>query len=146
LAEAIRDRGAALPVLAQRQLSREERLERRLLVLAVALPEHRARYLAQVPPESLSTEEHRRAVALLAAGEGPEAWPAELAGLGLALRAEAAMTDAGEDELHEAVFRVQLPALERRAERLRQDGDEAGRLRVLELIREARSAAARGER
>jgi len=112
----------------------------------VALPEHGARYLAQLPPESLSTEEHRRAVALLAAGEGPDAWPAELAGLGLALRAEAAVIDAAEDELHEAVFRVQLPALERLAERLRREGDEAGRLRILELIRETRSAAAGGER
>jgi hypothetical protein len=44
------------------------------------------------------------------------------------------------------VFRVQLPALERRAERLRGEGDEEGRLRVLELIRAARAAAARGER
>ena len=139
-------RPTPLPAAARRHLSREEELERRLLVLAVALPEHGARYLAQLPPGSVGNEEHRRAAALLAAGEGPDAWPPELAGLGVALRAEAAVTDAGEDELREAVFRVQLPALERRAERLRDEGDEEGRLRVLELIREARAAAARGER
>jgi DNA primase len=145
LRESIRSRREALPSVARRQLSRTEELERRLLILAVALPEHRARYLADLPAESLSREDHRRAAALLASGEDPASWPPELAPLGAALRAEAAVAEAGEDELREAVFRVQLPALERRAERLRQEGDEAGRLRVLELIREARAAAG-GER
>ena len=148
LREASRDRRPQpLTEATRRQLSRDEELERRLLILALAVPEHAARYLAQVPPESLSSDEHRRAVALLAAGEDPERWPPELAALGVALRAEAAVTDGRRGRAARGrASGSSSPALERRAERLREDGDEAGRLRVLELIREARAAAGWGER
>jgi DNA primase len=133
-----------LPALARQHLTREERLERRLLVLAVALPDHAPRYLAELPPGGLSSEEHREAAALLAAGTPPEDWPERLATLGAHLRAEAAVADATVEELREAVLRVQLPSLEREAERRRREGDDAGRLQVLELIRRARAAASGG--
>jgi DNA primase len=133
-----------LPALARQHLTREERLERRLLVLAVALPDHAPRYLAELPPGGLSSEEHRKAAALLAAGTPPEDWPERLATLGAHLRAEAAVADATVEELREAVLRVQLPSLEREAERRRREGDDAGRLQVLELIRRARAAASGG--
>jgi hypothetical protein len=149
LREAVADRRqGAMPLepAARQHLSREERLERRLLALAVALPQAARPLFEELPAGSLTSEPHRRAAALLAAGTAVEDWPPELASLGGALRLEASLGDATEEELREAFLRVQLPGLEREAERRRREGDEAGRLHVLELIRRARAAASGGLR
>jgi DNA primase len=145
LRDAARHRGpSVVPDGARRELSKDERRERRLLSLAVALPQESGRYLEQVPPEAFRSEPLRRAFTLLSEGRPPAAWPPELAGLAVELEAEAAALPASEEELREAVYRVQLPGLERRAEELRAAGDERERLRVLGLAHRVR-AALRGE-
>jgi len=145
LRDAARHRGpAVIPAGARRELSKDERRERRLLSLAVALPDEAGRYLDQLAPEAFGSEPHRRAFTLLAEGRAPASWPPELTGLAVELEAEAAALPASEEELREAVYRVQLPGLERRAEELRASGDEPERLRVLSLAHRVR-AALRGE-
>ena len=124
---------APMPVL-----DAERRRERRLLALAAAMPEAGPQVLAAVPDEALAEPEHRRARALLAQGSAPEGWPDDLQDLALALRAEEGVEGATRAELDEVAYRVQLPAL------LREQGDEEGRLHVLDLIRRLR-AALRGD-
>ena len=51
-----------------RRLSADEERERRLLVLAVALPEGAPRYLGSMSEDAFEVDEHRRAFALLASG------------------------------------------------------------------------------
>jgi len=137
------DRGGAA-VAALPALDSERRRERRLLALAAAMPEAGALALAAVPDEAFAEPEHRRARALLAQGSAPERWPEDMQGLALALRAEVGVEGATRAELDEAAHRVQLPALERRAALLREQGDEEGRLQILDLIRRLR-AALRGD-
>jgi DNA primase len=125
-------------------LAADAERERRLLSLAVALPDLAPRYLADLPPEALGSPEHRRARELLVAGVGPEAWPEELLALGIELQARATEAPATEAELREAVFRVEAPMLERRAAELREAGEEGELLRVLALLNRLR-AATRGQ-
>jgi len=129
----------ALPTLDAERLR-----ERRLLVLAVALPDAAARLLGDLPDEALSEPSHREAARLLRAGEQPEGWPGELQELGTVLRADPGAEGATEEELREAVYRVQLPGLERRASAMREAGDAEGELRVQHLVNRLR-AALRGE-
>jgi hypothetical protein len=75
----------------------------------------------------------------LSAGE----WPEELRGLAAELRADAA-DGASEGELRESAFRVQEAALQRRATRLRDDGDERGYLATVDLLRRLRAASRGG--
>jgi DNA primase len=133
--------GDAPPRPVLRELTAVERRERRLLALAMALPGPGARELAGVPEEVLEAPEHRRAMALILSGADP--WPADLADLEGALRADAA-AGGSEEELREAAFRVQEHALERRAAALRSRGDERELLHVLELLRRLRAAARGG--
>jgi hypothetical protein len=135
---------ATLP-LTPRSDSPQELRERRLLALAVALPEAAARYLDSLGPEAFEVEEHRAAFARLRAGErDPDAWPAELEPLAARLRVEIA-EGADEAELRELALRIELQMLERRAARMRMAGDESERLRALELLGKVRAALRGGE-
>ncbi|MFN8123150.1 MAG: DNA primase [Thermoleophilia bacterium] len=136
--------GADAQVVALPALDAERLRERRLLALAVALPAAASRLLGDLPDEALSEPSHREAVRLLRAGEQPERWPEELQELGTVLRADPGAEEATEEELREAVYRVQLPGLERRASALREAGDAEGELRVQHLVNRLR-AALRGE-
>jgi hypothetical protein len=118
--------------------------ERRLLVIAAALPELAPRYLANVPDEALSDPRHREAIGLLQQGVPPEEWSEELQSLASALRADPGAESASEEELRETVYRVQLPALERKTQALREAGDTEGALRMIGLVQRVR-AALRGE-
>ena len=70
----------------------------------------------------MSDPAHREALGLLRAGVPPAAWPEALQPLASALRPIPAAEHASADELREAAYRVQLPALERRAQALRDAG------------------------
>lgn len=118
--------------------------ERRLLVLAAALPEIAVAQLETLPDEALTDPAHREAVGLLRRGIAPVEWPEELQPLASALQADPGAEHATADELREVVYRVQLPALERRAAALRDAGDAEGALRMIDLVQRVR-AALRGE-
>lgn len=118
--------------------------ERRLLALAAAAPAAAAGVLADIPDEAIGEPVHREALALLRRGVAPADWPSHLQDLAISLRAGTEGVDPSVAELREAAYRVQIPALERRAARLREMGDEEGRLRVLDLVRRLR-AALRGD-
>ncbi len=118
--------------------------ERRLLVLAAALPAEATAQLETLPDEALSDPAHRDALGLLRQGVAPVDWPEELQPLASALRADPGAEHATADELREVVYRVQLPALERRAQALRDAGDTEGALRMIDLVQRVR-AALRGE-
>lgn len=113
--------------------------ERRVLVMAAALPDCAPGYLEALPEEAITDPQHREALALLRAGTGPDAWDEHLQPLASALLADPGADSATEAQLREAVYRVQLPALERRAHLLRDAGDAEGALRVIELIRRVRA-------
>jgi DNA primase len=132
------------PVQPLRARSPQEARERRLLGMALALPEAAGPYLDALPAEAFEDPAHRRAFDLMASGAlDAAAWPEELRGLAAELRADAA-DGASEGELRESAFRVQEAALQRRAARLRDDGDERGYLATVDLLRRLR-AASRGE-
>ena len=125
-------------------LDAERMRERRMLALAVAMPSIAVKYLGDLPDEALSEPVHLDAVRLLRSGEPPDRWPEHLQELGTVLRADAGAEEASEAELREAVYRVQLPGLERRAAALRESGDAEGELRLQHLMNRLR-AALRGE-
>jgi len=118
--------------------------ERRLLVLAAALPDIAQVQLETLPDEALTDPAHRRALGLLRAATPLAQWPDELQPLASALRADPGAEHATADELREVVYRVQLPALERRVQALRDAGDDEGALRMIDLVQRVR-AALRGE-
>jgi len=118
--------------------------ERRLLVLAAALPELAPAVVDALPEEAMSDPAHREALGLVRAGVPPAAWPEALQPLANALQADPGGEHASADELREAAYRVQLPALERRAQALRDAGDAEGALRMIDLVQRVR-AALRGE-
>jgi hypothetical protein len=126
-------------------LDAERARERRFLALAVARLDRAGEVLAQVPEEAMSEPVHREALRLLKEGEAPEGWPEHLQGLGAALRMDPGTERATQAELQEAGYRVQIPVLQRRAARMRETGDEEGRLRVLDLERRLRAALRGGE-
>jgi DNA primase len=132
-------------VVPERASAPQEVRERRFLAMAVALPGAAGSYLESLPPEAFEVEGHRRAFELMRSGSvDVDAWPDDLAGVGLAVRLELAGAEVSEAELREAAYRVELPMLERRAAELRASGDEEGRLRALDLARRVR-AALRGD-
>lgn len=114
--------------------------ERRLLVLAAALPDIAQEHLASLPDEALSDPAHRAAAAQLRRGVTPADWPDDLQSLASALRADPAADHASQEQLQEVVYRVQLPALERRVQALRDAGDTEGALRMIELVQRVRAA------
>ena len=61
-----------------------------------------------------------------------------------ALRADPGVELATAEQLREVVYRVQLPALARRAQVLRDAGDTEAALRMIDLVQRLR-AALRGE-
>jgi DNA primase len=139
-------RGAAAPARPApvKALSADEERERNLLSLAVALPEVAPTYLRDLPEEALGSEEHRKARDLLVEGVRPGTWPPEMASLGIDLQNRAADAAATEAELREAVLRVELPMLERRAALLREAGDEKELMNVLALLHRLRTATRGG--
>lgn len=135
------DAPAAAPVLPARAASPDEVREQRFLAMAIARPAAARRYLESLSPAAFGTEGHRRAFELIRAGETDlDAWPEDLAPVGLALRIELAGSDTSDAELREAAYRVELPMLERRAAEMRMKGDEQGRLEALDLARRVRAA------
>ena len=127
------------------RIAPEEVRERRFLALALAQPERAAPYVEGLAPEVFQVPEHRRAMALMRSGSlDPDAWPEELAPLATALRVEMAAGPATPAELREAAYRVELPAVRRRAAEARAAGDVEGHLRALDLERRLRDAL-RGE-
>jgi DNA primase len=114
--------------------------ERRLLVLAAALPEVAQAQLETLPDEALTDPVHRQALGLLRGAVPLGQWPEELQPLASALRADPGAEHATADELREVVYRVQLPALERRAQALRDAGDTEGALRMIDLVQRVRAA------
>jgi DNA primase len=114
--------------------------ERRLLVLAAALPAVAQAQLETLPDEALTDPVHRQALGLLRGAVPLAQWPEELQPLASALRADPGAEHATADELREVVYRVQLPALERRAQALRDAGDTEGALRMIDLVQRVRAA------
>ncbi|MBM3664215.1 MAG: DNA primase [Actinobacteria bacterium] len=117
--------------------SLDEARERRLLALAIAMPTAGKPMLDGMKDDHLGTPEHRQARELIVAGT--EGWPAELAPLEAALRAEAA--DGGSaEELRDAYLRVEKRALERGMLAARSSGDEAGFLRLQAMVKTVEAA------
>lgn len=121
-------------------LSADDERERRLLSLAMALPDVAPAYLAALPVEALGSDDHRRARDLLVAQTKPSDWPDDLGSLVIELQDRAADGASTEAELREAVLRVELPMLERRAAALREAGDEKELMNVLALLNRLRKA------
>jgi hypothetical protein len=57
-----------------------------------------------------------------------------------AVQADSSGEGTTESELREAVYRVQLPALERRVQQLRESGDDEGALKMIDLVQRIRAA------
>lgn len=110
----------------------DEARERRLLALAIAMPTAGRPMLEGMKEDHLGSAEHREARRLILAGD--EGWPAELAQLEAALRAEAA--DGGtEEELTDAYLRVEKRAIERGMLAARSAGDDAEFLRLQAMVK-----------
>jgi DNA primase len=135
---------ADAPAVASAAPAQEVR-ERRLLALAIALPRFARTYLDELAAEAFHVDAHREAYSLIVAGDlRLEGWPERLQPLAARLLADTAGLEVTEAELREAVYRLQLPMVERRAAERREAGDERGRLEALGLARRLR-AALRGE-
>lgn len=123
----------------------QEVRERRLLAMAVALPQAAAPYLAALSPDAFMVDDHRRAFIALSEGlADPDDWGPELAALGATLRAEASVGVASEAEIREVAYRLQLPMLRRRASDLRDAGRSEESLKVLAMARQV-EATLRGD-
>jgi DNA primase len=126
------------------RLGPDEARERRLLAIAVAVPDVAERYLAELSEEAFDLPIHRRAYSLLAAGERVERWPDDLEPLGIELQASASDEPPAEAELREATYRLQERSLERRAHRAREEGRVQDFLRLQELLQRLRGAIRAG--
>ncbi|MSO44858.1 MAG: DNA primase [Thermoleophilia bacterium] len=122
--------------------SLDEIRERRLLALALAVPDVGPVMLARMQADHLGSPEHREARALIV--EGNSGWPSHLAALEGGLRAEAA--DGGsEAELRDAYLRVEKRALERRMAVVRAAGDDAEYLRLQSMVKRVETALRAGD-
>ncbi len=130
-------RAGATATVAAAPASLEEQRERRLLGLALALPNPGRTILGAMDEAHLSTDAHRAARALIV--DGTDQWPPELSDLSAALRAEAA-NGGTEDELRDAYYRVEKRALERRMAAVRAAGDDAEYLRLQSMIKRIEGA------
>jgi DNA primase len=124
--------------------SPQRALEERLLTLATAAPELAAPHLDDLSAGAFTEPDHARAFSLLTGGTPVGEWPEELAPLSARIRALASESTATQEEIREAAYRLQLPLLERRAAKLREQGAERELLEVLELRTKLRTAL-RGE-
>lgn len=127
------------PSTVSQSLGRDEELERRVLVLAVALPRVGAEELRALPEGSFEVPGHREAAEQVAAGRDVAQWPEHLRALGHELRARAGESESVE-ELREAVLRLQERALERRLATARAASDEAAVVRIQALLARVRGA------
>ena len=121
------------------QLDQEERLELRLLALALRAGETGAAELNALPSQAFDRSEHRLVAALIVEGVSVDAWPPELSELGGSLLAQE-VGPAAVEELREAVLRLQQRALERRVVALRDSGDETALVQAMDLLRRVREA------
>jgi DNA primase len=112
-------------------------LERRVLSLGIGSHDDARTPLEALSPDVFDDSAHGRAFALMSSGVAVEEWPAEMGGLATALRAEAP-DEVSAPELQEAVYRLQIDELDRRASRARADADEAGLLEAVTLRDEIR--------
>jgi len=141
LRQASRSDAPVVPMVAPQASSPEEVRELRFLAMAIAAPAPARPYLEGLPPAAFQNEGHRRAFALIRDGQRDlDAWPDDLAQVGLALRIELSGSAPTAAEVREAAYRVELPMLERRAAEMRRTGDEKGRLEALDLARRVRAA------
>lgn len=141
LRQSARSDAPVVPMVAPQASSPEEVRELRFLAMAIAAPGPARPYLEGLPPAAFQNEGHRRAFALIRDGERDlDAWPDDLAPVGLALRIELSGSAPTAAEVREAAYRVELPMLERRAAEMRMKGDEQGRLEALDLARRVRAA------
>ncbi len=113
--------------------------EQRLLALALADERGEARQMLDSLPEGAFEEPaHREAFRRLRDGVPPESWPAEDGKLLIQLRVAVADAPPGDDELSEAVYRLQEDLLQRRVHVLREQGDDAELMRALDLLARVR--------
>ncbi|MDH3225736.1 MAG: DNA primase [Thermoleophilia bacterium] len=127
------------------ELSPRVALERQVLSLGIAASaEARANHLDTLSTEVFDEPLHRKLFVLVTSGAPVDDWPAEVAGLATALRAQADH-EPSDPELQEAVFRLQLDELQRRISAARSEGDEPGLLEALQLQSELRGRL-RGDR
>jgi DNA primase len=141
LRQSSRSDAPVVPMVAPQASSPEEVRELRFLAMAIAAPGPAGPYLEGLPPAAFQNEGHRRAFMLIRdGGRDLDAWPDDLAHVGLALRIELSGSAPTAAEVREAAYRVELPMLERRAAEMRRNGDEQGRLEALDLARRVRAA------
>ncbi len=122
------------------RVSPDEARERRMLALAVALPDIAATYVADLTEDAFDEPLHRRAFALLASGQGLARWPEELSDLGVDLQAAVVDETPTEPALREATYRLQERLLERRAHAAREAGEGESFLRLQDLLQRLRQA------
>jgi len=114
--------------------------ERQMLVIAMTMRDRAPRYLAPLPDEAIIDPLHREIVQLLRDGAAVDEWPEHLQATVSAVQADSSGEGTTESELREAVYRVQLPALERRVQQLRESGDDEGALKMIDLVQRIRAA------
>ena len=114
--------------------------ERQMLVIAMTMRDRAPRFLAPLPDEAIIDPVHREIVQLLRDGTAVDEWPEHLQATVSAVQADSSGEGTTESELREAVYRVQLPALERRVQQLRESGDDEGALKMIDLVQRIRAA------
>jgi DNA primase len=122
------------------RVSPDEARERRLLALAVALPDVAGKYVGDLAEDAFDEPLHRRAFALVASGEPPSRWPEELSELAVDLQAAVLDEAPAEAALREATYRLQERLLERRAHAAREAGEVESFLRLQDLLQRLRQA------
>lgn len=133
-----------LPAVVER-LGVDEVRERRWLAMALNLGEAADAQRDQLTAEAFDLPEHRRVFDALASGQPVAAWPEDIAGLVVELRA-AVTEPPREVEVQEATYRLQERVLERRASAARERGDDADYLRIRGLLNRVRAAIRAAER
>lgn len=127
-----RVRSTPLAETADAPPSLDEKRERHLLALAMAVPDPGIDLLRGMQEQHLATDAHRRARTLII--ERADSWPADMARLQAELAAEAA--DGGtEEELRDAYYRVEKRAIESRMVAARTAGDDAEYLRLQAMVK-----------
>ncbi len=122
------------------RVSPDEARERRFLALAVALPDVARTYVGDLSDDAFDEALHRQAFALIASGEPPSRWPAELSALAVDLQVAIVDEAPAEAALREATYRLQERLLERRAHAAREAGQVESFLRLQDLLQRVRQA------
>ncbi len=121
------------------RLGVDEIRERRWLAMALQLGPQADAQRDQLTSEAFDVPAHRRVFDALGSGTPVEAWPEDIQGLVVELRAMMTRTPR-EVELQEVTYRLQERLLERRAAHAREHGDDAAYLRIRGLLNRVRAA------